>query len=214
MSAEITVLISGRGSNMQSVNNACMNGSLHASITQVISNNSNAAGLDYARQHGIKTSVLDHRDYVQRPDYDRALIETIQQQGNPDLILLAGFMRRLTPTFTKHFESRVINIHPSLLPKYPGLDTHARALKAGDRWHGCSVHFVNESLDGGPLIARGIVPVLDEDTEATLADRVLATEHQLLPIVARLFLHEKLACQDSHVQLKDSALRSPILFCM
>gem|GEM_PF-2692213 len=94
-----------------------MNGSLHASITQVISNNSNAAGLDYARQHGIKTSVLDHRDYVQRPDYDRALIETIQQQGNPDLILLAGFMRRLTPTFTKHFASRLINIHPSLLPK-------------------------------------------------------------------------------------------------
>ena len=122
-------------------------------------------------------------------------------------------MRRLTATFTRRFESMLINIHPSLLPRHPGLDTHAKALQSGDKWHGCSVHFVNEALDGGPLIARGIVPVLDGDTESTLAARVLSTEHLLFPQIARLFLQRGLTCQDSHIKLGGNTLHSPLLYC-
>ncbi len=212
MIPEITVLISGRGSNMQSIHQACLHGTLKAAVTHVVSNTIDAAGLDYAKQHDIHTSVVPHQEFEKRSDFDTELIRTIQQHGNPDLILLAGFMRRLTPIFTTKFDGRLINIHPSLLPKYPGLDTHARALKSGDKWHGCSVHFVNEALDGGPLIARGIVPVLETDTESSLAARVLKAEHQLFPQIAQLVLHGGLACLDSHIKLNDTTLSSPLLY--
>ncbi len=212
MTAQITVLISGRGSNMQAIHQACNTGTLNARVTHVISNTGDAAGLDYAEQHGIRTSVVSHRDFARRADFDAALVKAIEQHSPPDLILLAGFMRRLTATFTSRFNGILINIHPSLLPRHPGLNTHANALACGDKWHGCSVHFVNESLDGGPLIARGIVPVFAGDTESSLADRVLSTEHRILPRIAQLVLHEGLACLDSHIKFKDSTLNHPFLY--
>lgn len=209
---KITVLISGRGSNMQSIHQACLDGSIKAQVNHVISNNESAAGLAYAEQQGIHTSVVSHKEFNDRSGFDAALVKKIDQTDIPDLVLLAGFMRRLTGTFTQHFDAKLINIHPSLLPKYPGLDTHAKALRAGDKWHGCSVHFVNEALDGGPLIARGVVPVKPEDTESTLASRVLATEHIVFPSVVQLFLHGKLECQDSHVKINGTQLRNPLLY--
>lgn len=212
MHPEITVLISGRGSNMQSIHQACTDGILEANVTHVVSNNKDAAGLDYARHHGIKVSVVDHQQFAQRADFDTALIEVIEQHGSPDLVLLAGFMRRLTSVFTNQFEGKLINIHPSLLPKHPGLNTHSKAIAAGDTWHGCSVHFVNEALDGGPLIARGIVPVCKGDTELTLAARVLEVEHRIFPEIAQLFLHGGLACLDSHIILRDQRLQQPLLY--
>ena len=124
---QITVLISGRGSNMQAVHRACIDGSIAAKVSHVISNTEDAAGLDYARQNGIPTSIVNHKDFANRSDFDTALINTIKQKGQPDLVLLAGFMRRLTATFTNHYAGHLINIHPSLLPKHPGLDTHAKA---------------------------------------------------------------------------------------
>ncbi len=213
MLPQLTILISGRGSNMQALHEACVNRSLNAAVSHVISNNSDAAGLDYARQHNIRTSVVDHRDFTQRSDFDAALTETILQAGHTDLIILAGFMRQLTATFTNRFAGRLINIHPSLLPRHPGLDTHNKALACGDTWHGCSVHFVNEELDAGALIARGVVPVLANDTESTLASRVLATEHRILPAVTHLLLHGELVWQDDHVKFKDITLHNPILYC-
>lgn len=197
---------------MQSIHQACLDGSIKAQVSHVISNTEAAAGLAYAKQQGIYTSVVNHQEFTDRSSFDAALVEKINHTGNPDLVLLAGFMRRLTGTFTRQFEAKLINIHPSLLPKHPGLDTHNKALKARDKWHGCSVHFVNEALDGGPLIARGIVPVKAEDTESTLASRVLATEHIVFPSVVQLFLHGGLECQDSHVKINGSALRNPLLY--
>lgn len=213
MIPQITILISGRGSNMQAIHRACCDGTLNARVTHVISNEANAGGIEYAKQHGIQTSVVSHHDFKERTDFDQALINTIKQHKSPDLILLAGFMRRLTGLFTSQFKGSLINIHPSLLPRHPGLDTHAKALQHGDKWHGCSVHFVNEALDGGPLIARGIVPVLADDSETTLAARVLRTEHQLLPRIARLFLHKGLTCHDNHIKINGTNLHSPLLYC-
>lgn len=212
MPAKITVLLSGRGSNMQAIHKACKTGVLDASITHIVSNSDDATGLEYAAQNNLKTSVVTHTDYDSRTKFDKALINAIDAHDKPDLLLLAGFMRRLTSTFTRHYDGKLINIHPSLLPRYPGLNTHTKALQAKDRWHGCSVHFVNESLDGGPLIARGVVPVIDGDTTETLAARVLATEHRIFPAIAQLFLHGGLACQDSHVKINDQSLSNPLLY--
>ncbi len=210
--SQITVLISGRGSNMQAIHRACIDGSIKAQVSHVISNSADAAGLDYALQHGIPTSIVNHKDFTNRSDFDAALINSINKNGQPDLVLLAGFMRRLTATFTNHYAGYLINIHPSLLPRHPGLDTHAKALQCGDKWHGCSVHFVNEALDGGPVIARGIVPVIAGDTEATLAERVLATEHRVFPTVVQRFLHDGLACRDGHIQIHGTNLTTPLVY--
>jgi len=189
-----------------------MEGSIKAQISQVISNTKDAAGLVYAQQNGIPATLVNHRDFATRSDFDDELVNKINRNGQPDMVLLAGFMRRLTAQFTDHFAGRLINIHPSLLPRHPGLDTHAKALQCGDKWHGCSVHFVNEALDGGPVIAHGIVPVLEDDTETALADRVLATEHRVLPRVVQQFINGSLACQGNHVLVHGNTLSHPMIY--
>lgn len=182
MTHRIAVLISGAGSNLQAILDAIAGGTLPAQATLVLSNKAEAGGLERARRAGVPAAVIDHRDYHDREAFDAALIERLDAAG-ADTLALAGFMRILTPTFVRHYRGRLINIHPSLLPKYPGLNTHARALEAGDHHHGCSVHFVTEELDGGPLIARACLTVADNDTPATLSQRVRDLEHRLYPRV-------------------------------
>jgi phosphoribosylglycinamide formyltransferase-1 len=176
----IVILISGRGSNMQAMLKVAAAERWPAQIAAVISNQPNAAGLDVARAAGIATSAINHRDYPDRELFDAALAELIDQHS-PDLIVLAGFMRILTPGFVNKYFGRLINIHPSLLPSFPGLHTHQQAIDAGVKVHGATVHFVTAELDHGPIIAQAVVPVLDEDTEDTLAARVLEQEHRIYP---------------------------------
>ena len=173
----IVILISGRGSNMQAVVEAAVP---NADIRAVLSNNENAAGLVWAASRGIATAALNHKNFPDRESFDRAMMELIDRH-QPDLVVLAGFMRILTPAFCAHYEGRLINIHPSLLPAFTGLHTHERALAAGCRVAGCTVHFVTPELDCGPVIAQGVVPILDGDTADDIAVRVLKVEHQLLP---------------------------------
>ena len=173
----IVILISGRGSNMQAVVEAAVP---NADIRAVLSNNENAAGLAWAVSRGIATAALNHKNFPDRESFDRAMMELIDRH-QPDLVVLAGFMRILTPAFCAHYEGRLINIHPSLLPAFTGLHTHERALAAGCRVAGCTVHFVTPELDCGPVIAQGVVPILDGDTADDIAARVLKVEHQLLP---------------------------------
>ena len=173
----IVILISGRGSNMQAVVEAAVP---NADIRAVLSNNENAAGLAWAASRGIATAALSHKNFPDRESFDRAMMELIDRH-QPDLVVLAGFMRILTPAFCAHYEGRLINIHPSLLPAFTGLHTHERALAAGCRVAGCTVHFVTPELDCGPVIAQGVVPILDGDTADDIAVRVLKVEHQLLP---------------------------------
>ncbi len=170
------ILISGRGSNMESLLDAGLPGICAA----VISNRPDAAGLALAAARGIATVAIDHRGFASREDFDAALADRIEGHA-PDLVLLAGFMRILGDGFVRRFEGRLLNIHPSLLPAFPGVRTHAQALAAGVRLHGCSVHFVTPALDGGPIIAQAAVPVQAGDDEAILAARVLAEEHKLYP---------------------------------
>ena len=173
----IVILISGRGSNMQAVVEAAVP---NADIRAVLSNNENAAGLAWAASRGIATAALSHKNFPDRESFDLAMMELIDRH-QPDLVVLAGFMRILTPAFCTHYEGRLINIHPSLLPAFTGLHTHERALAAGCRVAGCTVHFVTPELDCGPVIAQGVVPILDGDTADDIAARVLKVEHQLLP---------------------------------
>lgn len=205
----LTVLISGRGSNMVAIHNACERGELQARITHVISNNTSAAGLDYAQQHGIKTTVIDHREFTDRDRYDLSLQSAIEE-GAPSLVLLAGFMRRLGAGFTRHFEGRLLNIHPSLLPRHPGLNTHEKALQQTDAWHGCSVHYVTPVLDGGPIIARSVVPVHHGDNAEALANRVLAKEHALYWRVAQMALEGNVRWRDGHVEYYGNRLVYPL----
>jgi len=174
----IVVLISGRGSNMRSIVEACQSGKLAAEVVAVISNRPDAKGLAYAQQQHIDTHVLDHKMFSDRAHFDTEL-QTLIESLQPDFVALAGFMRILSKPLAHQFSGRMINIHPSLLPLYPGLNTHARVLEAGDSTHGATVHFVTAELDGGPVIAQAQIPVLPDDTEQTLADRVLLTEHEL-----------------------------------
>lgn len=173
----IVILISGRGSNMQAIVKAKLPG---VRVAAVISNQAEAAGLAWAKEQGIETAVLSHRDFATREAYDAALARLIDGYA-PCLVVLAGFMRVLTASFCEHYRGRLINIHPSLLPAFTGLHTHERALEAGCKIAGCTVHFVTPELDVGPIIVQGAVPVLAGDTAETLAARVLAVEHQLLP---------------------------------
>ncbi|WP_048947336.1 phosphoribosylglycinamide formyltransferase [Kingella kingae] len=173
----IVILISGRGSNMQSIVNANIP---NAHIAAVLSNNPQAAGLAWAAERGIATASLNHKEFTSREAFDQAMIQLIDTY-QPDLVVLAGFMRILTPAFCKHYENRCINIHPSLLPAFTGLHTHQRALDEGCRIAGCTIHFVTEVLDNGAIIAQGVVPILDNDTADDIAARVLKVEHQLLP---------------------------------
>lgn len=177
------ILISGRGSNMQAIVEAVRARSLPAEICAVVSNRPDARGLDWARERGVPTEVVSHREFESREAFDEALMQRIDALA-PDYILLAGFMRVLGPAFVQHFDGRIINIHPSLLPAFPGLHTHAQALAAGVQWHGCTVHFVTPVLDHGPIIAQGILPVLAHDTPDTLAARLLPIEHRVYAQVA------------------------------
>lgn len=190
------ILISGRGSNMLSLLDAGLPGACAA----VISNRPDAAGLALAAARGIAAVAVDHRGFAVREDFDAALATEIERHA-PDLVLLAGFMRILGDGFVRRFQGRLLNIHPSLLPAFPGIKTHAQALAAGVRVHGCSVHFVTPALDGGPIIAQAAVPVQAGDDEAGLAARVLAEEHLLYPRVARWFLEGRLGLIDGRARL-------------
>ena len=196
----VVILISGRGSNMRSIVEA----GLAANVRAVISNRPDAGGLAYAREHGIATAVVDHTQHPDRAAFDHALAQEIDRHA-PDLVVLAGFMRILTPGFVEHYAGRMINIHPSLLPAFTGLHTHRRAIEAGCRIAGVTVHFVTGELDGGPIIAQTAVPVLAGDDEATLAARVLAQEHLLYPRVVRWFLEGRLTLQHGRAVLRDEA---------
>jgi len=187
----IVVLISGSGSNLQALIDACRSGFIPGKISAVISNKANAYGLVRASEAGISTQVLSHKHYSSRDAYDIAMIDAIDQH-KPDLVVLAGFMRILTPAFVNHYAGRLLNIHPSLLPKYQGLHTHQRAIDAGDEEHGCSVHFVTEQLDGGPVILQAKVPVFADDDADSLAERVHEQEHRIYPLVVRWFCQNRL----------------------
>ena len=192
----IVILISGRGSNMQALAEADI---AQAEIVAVISNRADAAGLLWAEQHGLTTEAISHHDYTGREAFDAALIKHIDAY-QPDLVVLAGFMRILTPEFCKHYTDRLINIHPSLLPAFTGLHTHQRALDSGCRVAGCTIHFVTAVLDCGPIIAQGVVPVLNGDTADTLAQRVLKIEHQLLPKAVADFVAGNLVVEGNRVK--------------
>ena len=197
----IVILISGRGSNMQAVVEAAVP---NADIRAVLSNNENAAGLAWAASRGITTAALNHKNFPDRESFDRAMMELIDRH-QPDLVVLAGFMRILTPAFCAHYEGRLINIHPSLLPAFTGLHTHERALAAGCRVAGCTVHFVTPELDCGPVIAQGVVPILDGDTADDIAARVLKVEHQLLPQAVADFAAGRMKIDGSRVLNSRSA---------
>ena len=204
----LAILISGRGSNMQSIVNACKNAQINADICCVLSNKSSALGLKFAESNGIATRTVSHRDYPEREIFDRALIETLTPYS-PDYIILAGFMRILTPVFIDHFENRILNIHPSLLPKYPGLHTHDRALQAGDSEHGASVHFVTAELDSGPVIIQGTVDIKTGDTPDSLATRVLGAEHVIYPQAVEWLADGLVSTDGKQCFYKGSALIKP-----
>lgn len=189
---KLVVLISGSGSNLQAIIDQQEAGQLPVQICAVISNKTGVKGLERAAKHGIATRVLSHKAYASREDFDRALMQEIDA-FEPDLVVLAGFMRILTTEFTHHYLGKMVNIHPSLLPKYQGLHTHQRALEAGDKEHGVSVHFVTAELDGGPIIGQTRVPVLPDDTESSLAARVLVEEHKLYPMIINWFAQGRLS---------------------
>lgn len=201
----IVVLISGGGSNLQSLLDRCQAGTLDAGIVAVISNRPNAFGLSRARQAGVKALTLDHTGYADRASFDRDLADLIDDQ-QPDLVVLAGFMRILTDDFVNRFLGRMINIHPSLLPLYPGLNTHQRALDAGDAVAGATVHFVTAELDGGPAIAQVQVPVNEQDDADSLARKVLALEHKLYPTVVDWFVKGRLQLDRNQALLDDTPL--------
>jgi len=192
----IVILISGRGSNMR----ALLDADLPAEIAAVISNETAAAGLEIARAHAVTTAVIDHRQFPDRAAFDRVLADAVASY-DPQLVVLAGFMRVLTDAFLIPFAGRIINIHPSLLPAFPGTDTHRRAIASGVRIHGCTVHFVTPALDSGPIIIQAAVPVLPDDTPDTLAARVLEQEHRILPQAVRWFLEDRLRIQGERVLL-------------
>jgi len=188
------VLISGRGSNMRSIVEARTG----LDVKAVVSNRPDAPGLAWARSQGLPAIALDHKAHATREAFDAELAAAIERLA-PDLVLLAGFMRILTPEFIARFPRRILNIHPSLLPAFPGLHTHRRALEAGVKLHGCTVHLVTPELDSGPIVAQAAVPVLRGDTEETLAARVLQAEHQVYPQVVRWFLEDRVEFLDGDI---------------
>ncbi|UUX94951.1 phosphoribosylglycinamide formyltransferase [Aquabacterium sp. J223] len=199
----IVVLISGRGSNMAAVARACADEGWPAEVAAVIADRPEAAGLAWARDHGLHTDVVDFRRHGgDRAAFGAALAEAIDAQA-PDLVLLAGFMRILTPDFVARYEGRLMNVHPSLLPAFTGLHTHRRALEAGVKWAGATVHFVTAELDHGPIVLQAAVPVRPDDDEASLAERVLAQEHRIVPRAVRWFVHGRLRLDGGAVRQLD-----------
>ena len=184
MTSRIVVLISGSGTNLQAIIDACKADGYPGEVVGVVSNIPTAYGLTRAQDANIETSTLSHKDFDSREAYDQSLI-TVIDQYKPDVIVLAGFMRILTPAFVQHFQGKLLNIHPSLLPKYQGLNTHQRAIDAGDTEHGVSVHYVTEELDGGPVILQAKVPIFDGDTAEDLASRIHEQEHRIYPLVVK-----------------------------
>lgn len=200
----IVILISGRGSNMQAIVHAARTEQWPCRIAAVISNRADAEGLHFAAQQGISTAVVVSKGYPTREAFDAALRLEIDRFA-PDLVVLAGFMRILTPSFVEHYAGRMLNIHPSLLPSFPGLATHSQALSAGVKVHGATVHFVTAELDHGPIVAQVAVPVLPGDTVDSLSERVLAQEHMIYPRAVRWFVDERLSIENGVVYVADAA---------
>lgn len=214
MKKNVVILISGRGSNMEALLTAAADPAYPARVAAVLSNRPDARGLATAQAAGVPVAALDHKAYPDREAFDRALMERIDAFA-PDLVVLAGFMRILSEAFVVHYAGRLINIHPSLLPAFPGLHTHQRALEAGCRIHGCTVHFVTPALDHGPAIIQAAVPVLDGDDEDRLAARVLAQEHRIYPAAVRWFAEGRLTVANGRVlrdgPAEEGALLAPSL---
>ncbi|HXC37712.1 MAG TPA: phosphoribosylglycinamide formyltransferase [Burkholderiales bacterium] len=199
----VVILISGRGSNMRSiVEDASATGSPYR-VAAVISNQPSAEGLTWAKAQGLVTESLDHRSFPSRDAFDAALAGLIDR-FSPDIVVLAGFMRILGENFVQRYEGRMLNIHPSLLPAFPGMHTHRQALQYGSKLHGCTVHFVTANLDHGPVIVQAAVPVLPDDDENTLAERVLAEEHRIYPLALRWLAEGRLVVRDGVVRVKQA----------
>ena len=203
---KIVVLISGRGSNMENL----VSSDIPGKFVLVASNNPHAGGLKRAKNMGIRTAIVDHKTYSNRQDFDLALAKKLEEY-EPDLILLAGFMRVLSKQFLSRFENKVLNIHPSLLPAFPGQHSHKQAIKKGVRIHGCTVHFVTPSLDAGPIIVQSAIPVNPKDDEESLAKKVLEQEHQIYPIAVKWFLEKKLRIKDDKVFVDEDPKFSSLL---
>lgn len=205
------ILISGSGTNLQAFIDSVAEGALEVNIAVVVSNRPDAYGLVRARDAGIATECIRNEDFTDREAFDEALAQTLDKY-NPDLVILAGFMRILTGAFVKHFEGKILNIHPALLPKYPGLNTHQRVIDAAEEWHGSTVHFVTEELDAGPRILQGRVPVLADDTASLLSARVQAVEHRIYPQAAALLASGRLEYRDGESWLDGARLDEPVQF--
>ena len=206
MNCRVVVLLSGRGSNFQAIAEA----SLPIDIVAVVSNRPQAAGLAYARERGLTAVAIDHTEHPDRAAFDVLLADEIERH-RPDLVVLAGYMRILSPAFIARFEGRLLNIHPSLLPMFPGLKTHERALAEGVKVHGCTVHFVTADLDHGPIVIQAAVPVRTDDTDDTLAARVLAQEHRIYPLAIRWYAEGRLEISQGRVNLKDDLTSQSVL---
>lgn len=202
----VVILISGRGSNLQAI----LDARLPIRVAAVISNRPEAAGLEIARRHGIAARALDHREFASREAFDAALAAAVDE-CRPDLVVLAGFMRIFSDAFVNRYRDRMLNIHPSLLPAFPGIHTHRRALEAGAKIHGCTVHFVTPQLDHGPIVIQAAVPVLPGDDEQTLAARVLAQEHRIYPQAIRWFAEGRLRMAGNAVAVAGSSPASSVL---
>ena len=206
----IVILISGRGSNMRSIVQACAAQAWNARIAAVISNRADAAGLDFARANGITTRVVNHREFASREAFDSALAAAVES-FKPDIVALAGFMRILGADFVRRFAGRVVNIHPSLLPAFTGLHTHRRALQAGCKVAGATVHFVTAELDHGPIVAQAVVPVLDGDTEESLAQRVLEREHVLYSMALGWMVRDALVLEGGNERGAEGEIKGGIV---
>ncbi len=197
----LAILASGGGTNLQSIIDQCQQGILDAEIVLVVSNNPNAGALGRAKKAGIATTCINHRDFDQREDFDNAVIATLQEAGT-ELVVLAGFMRIISAVFLQAFPQRIINIHPALLPSFPGLHVQQKALDYGAKFSGCTVHFIDDGVDTGAIIAQAVVPIFSDDSEATLAARILEQEHKIYPQVIQWFAEERITINGRQVAIE------------
>ncbi|MEL7186791.1 MAG: phosphoribosylglycinamide formyltransferase [Pseudomonadota bacterium] len=210
MSCRTAILISGSGTNLQAFIDAVTKDDLDLDIAVVLSNDPKAYGLERAENAAIPTACLQHGDFPDREAFDRAVIGELDR-WQPELLILAGFMRILSPAFVKHYEGRILNIHPALLPKYPGLNTHQRVIDAGEEWHGSTVHFVTEKLDGGPLILQGRLRIDPSESADELMKRVQAVEHQIYPLAASWFGSGKVQFRDGETWIDGQRAKGPVV---
>ncbi len=209
--ASLVVLISGTGSNLQAIIDAINNKQLDAEIKAVISNQASASGLDHAARENITTHVIEHKSYPSREKFDQAMIQVIDA-ARADLVVLAGFMRILSKPFIDHYQHRLLNIHPSLLPKYKGLNTHQQVINNHDTIHGASVHYVSHELDSGPIVIQAEIPVLASDTAETLATRVLIEEHKIYPVAIKLHTLNRISFDNDQLLYDNQVLTQPLLW--